>query len=242
MSLDPYRVPKHVAVIMDGNGRWAELKGEPRVFGHRKGTDATRAVVRNCDDYGVQYLTLYVFSTENWKRPPHEVDFLMKLVSDMIDSEVPDMMKNNVKLKVLGQMNSLPEYAQQKLIDGMEKTKNNTGLNLQLAINYGGRSEIAEAVKQIASKVKSGDLEVDQIDEETISANMFLPEVPDPELLIRTGGEFRVSNYLLWQIAYSEIFVSEKLWPDFDKEELFNALEFYQNRQRRFGGIKADDE
>jgi undecaprenyl diphosphate synthase len=242
MSLDPNRVPKHVAVIMDGNGRWAELKGEPRVFGHRKGTDATRAVVRNCDDYGVQYLTLYVFSTENWKRPPHEVDFLMKLVSDMIDSEVPDMMKNNVKLKVLGQMNSLPEYAQQKLIDGMEKTKNNTGLNLQLAINYGGRSEIAEAVKQIASKVKSGDLEVDQIDEETISANMFLPEVPDPELLIRTGGEFRVSNYLLWQIAYSEIFVSEKLWPDFDKEELFNALEFYQNRQRRFGGIKADDE
>ena len=242
MSLDPNRVPKHVAVIMDGNGRWAELKGEPRVFGHRKGTDATRAVVRNCDDYGVQYLTLYVFSTENWKRPPHEVDFLMKLVSDMIDSEVPDMMENNVKLKVLGQMDSLPEYAQQKLIDGMEKTKNNTGLNLQLAINYGGRSEIAEAVKQIASKVKSGDLEVDQINEETISANMFLPEIPDPELLIRTGGEFRVSNYLLWQIAYSEIFVSQKLWPDFDKEELFNALEFYQNRQRRFGGVKADDE
>ncbi len=242
MSIDPNRIPRHVAVIMDGNGRWAKSKGQPRINGHRKGTEATRGIVRYCDDVGVKYLTLYVFSTENWKRPPIEVEFLMTLISEMIDSEIPSMMENNVRLRVLGQLETLPDYARKKLEMGMERTRENTGLNLQLALNYGGRCEIATAVKKLAHKVQDGLLKAEEITEEMVGEHLFLPDVPDPELMIRTGGEFRVSNYLLWQIAYSEIYVSQKLWPDFKREDFLDAIYFYQSRERRFGGVIESDE
>lgn len=234
--------PDHIAVIMDGNGRWAQAQGRPRVFGHKTGVNATRETIRICSERGIKFLTLYVFSSENWKRPPKEVTFLMSLMGDLIDKEVKNMMKQNVKLKVLGDMGQLPDRARKKLEKGIEKTSANTGLQLNLAISYGGRAEITRATQLIAQQVQSGQLAIEEINEEVISNNMYLPEVPDPELMIRTGGASRISNYLLWQAAYSEIYVSNVLWPDFNETEFDKALEFYGSTQRRFGGVIDTDE
>lgn len=234
--------PDHIAVIMDGNGRWAQAQGRPRVFGHKTGVNATRETIRICSERGIKFLTLYVFSSENWKRPPKEVTFLMSLMGDLIDKEVKNMMKQNVKLKVLGDMDQLPERARKKLLKGIEKTSANTGLQLNLAISYGGRAEITRATQLIAQQVQSGQLAIEDINETVISSNMYLPEVPDPELMIRTGGASRISNYLLWQAAYSEIYVSDVLWPDFNETEFDKALEFYGSTQRRFGGVIDTDE
>ena len=235
-------LPRHIAIIMDGNGRWAKLKGQPRIFGHKTGTQSTREAVRVCSQMGIHSLTLYVFSSENWKRPAKEVNFLMTLLTEMIDSEVKSMMKQNVKLRVIGDMTQLPERAQKKLHEGILKTANNTGLNLNLAINYGGRQELVYAMKQIAQKIESQEIKTDEINESLIQNHLYNPEMPDVDLMIRTGGEFRISNYLLWQVAYGEIFVSSKLWPDFDEAELKNAIEFYSTRERRFGGVLQDND
>lgn len=237
-----HKLPQHVAVIMDGNGRWAQAQGRPRIFGHKTGVNATRETIRICSERGVKFLTMYVFSSENWKRPPKEVSFLMTLMGDLIDKEVANMMKQNVKLQVLGDMEQLPSRARKKLIKGMETTSANTGLQLNLAISYGGRAELTRATKLIAAKVQQGDLLIEEIDESTISDHLYLPEVPDPDLMIRTGGASRISNYLLWQAAYSEIYVTDVLWPDFGESEFDQALEFYKSTQRRFGGVIDTDE
>jgi undecaprenyl diphosphate synthase len=235
-------LPKHVAIIMDGNGRWAQSQGKPRILGHRQGTKATRETVRICTELGIQHLTLYVFSSENWSRPPKEVSFLMSLLADMIDSEVKDMMKKNVKLKVLGELDRLPNRARKKLVSGIEKTSTNTGLQLNLAISYGGRQEIVHSCKSICEKVQKGLVSWSDISEEMISQNLYLPEVPDPELIIRTGGDSRISNYLIWQAAYSELYITQVLWPDFGDDEFNQALEYYKGKQRRFGGVIDTDE
>ncbi len=229
--------PEHIAVIMDGNGRWARKRLQPRVMGHRAGTRATRRIVEACGELGVKYLTIYVFSSENWARPILEVNALMDLLVEMIHQEVEDLMKNNVRLKALGNLSKLPPRTLQELEWGMEKTKNNTGLTLNLAVSYGGREEIIDACRRIASEVQQGKLDPAAIDEASISKHMYLPETPDPELLIRTGGDMRISNFLLWQIAYTELYVTPTLWPDFGKEELVKAIEAYHSRQRRFGKV-----
>ena len=222
---------------MDGNGRWARKRLQPRVMGHRAGTKATRRIVEACGELGVKFLTIYVFSSENWARPILEVNALMDLLVEMIHQEVEDLMKNNVRLKALGNLSKLPPRTLQELEWGMEKTKNNTGLTLNLAVSYGGREEIAEACRRIAAEVKAGKLSPDQIDESSIAKHLYSPEIPDPELLIRTGGDLRISNFLLWQIAYTELYVTPTLWPDFGKEELVKAIEAYHGRQRRFGKV-----
>lgn len=231
------KIPRHVAIIMDGNGRWAKSRGLPRVMGHRQGTKATREVVNLAGKWGIEFLTLYVFSSENWQRPPKEVSFLMSLLVEMLDIEIENLHKNNVKLKALGSMDRLPDAARKKLEWGIDYTSKNTGLQLNLAISYGGRQEIVNAAKQIAFQLKSGVITEDQIDETLFSNSLYLPEVPDPELMIRTGGEFRISNYLLWQAAYSEVYVSDFLWPDFNEAEFQSALQFYAARERRFGKV-----
>ncbi len=233
----PFTPPQHIAVIMDGNGRWARKRLQPRVMGHRAGTKATRRIVEACGELGVKFLTIYVFSSENWARPILEVNALMDLLVEMIHQEVEDLMKNNVRLKALGNLSKLPPRTLQELEWGMEKTKNNTGLTLNLAVSYGGREEIAEACRRIAAEVKAGKLSPDQIDESSIAKHLYSPEIPDPELLIRTGGDLRISNFLLWQIAYTELYVTPTLWPDFGKEELVKAIEAYHGRQRRFGKV-----
>jgi undecaprenyl diphosphate synthase len=230
-------IPKHIAVIMDGNGRWAKSKGFPRVFGHRSGTKATVEIVDACGKLGVKFLTLYVFSSENWQRPPKEVSFLMTLLVEMMDQEINHLMAENVKLVIIGDMGKLPERARKKLQEGIIQTSKNTGLQLNLAVSYGGRQEIVHATQKLAEQVLKGEISPESITESLFSQMLYLPEVPDPELMIRTGGEFRISNYLLWQLAYSEIYVTDVLWPDFHSNELDKAIEFYQKRQRRFGKV-----
>ena len=237
MSENLEKIPEHIAIIMDGNGRWAKARGFPRIIGHKNGAKATKDVILNADELGVKYLSLYAFSSENWARPEKEVQFLMALMTEMIDREVEVMMENNVKLNVIGRMQTLPELFRNKLLNGMERTKNNTGLNLILCISYGGRQEIVDSVTRIAEKVKEGKLSVGDLSEDLINDHLYLPHVPHPELVVRTSGEMRVSNYLLWQIAYSEFFVTEKLWPDFDMEELKKAITFYNSVQRKFGKV-----
>ena len=217
--------PQHIAVIMDGNGRWARKRLQPRIMGHRAGTRATRRIVEACGELGVKYLTIYVFSSENWARPLPEVNALMELLVEMIHQEVEDLMKNNVKLQALGSLSKLPERTAKELEWGIEKTKNNTGLTLNLAVSYGGREEIVDACRRIAGEVKQGTLDLASIDEASVARHLYLPDVPDPELLIRTGGDVRISNFLLWQIAYTELYVTPTLWPDFGKEELVKAIE-----------------
>ncbi len=236
------KIPEHIAVIMDGNGRWAQAKGQPRIFGHKAGSKTTHNIVEHCGDIGVKYLTLYVFSSENWDRPPKEVSFLMSLMSDLIDIEVKGMMANNVKLNVIGRSEVLPGRARKKLFAGVEKTKNNTGLQLNLAISYGSHQEIVDACKEIAHKVASGEIAPEAIDESLIEDHLYMPGVPHPELLIRTGGDCRVSNYLLWQIAYSEFYVTDVLWPDFSNEECDKAIEYFSSKQRRFGKVLDEKE
>ncbi|MFP4522238.1 MAG: isoprenyl transferase [Fibrobacterota bacterium] len=238
--IDKNRIPRHIAVIMDGNGRWARKKGYKRVFGHRQGTKATREVVRACGEIGVEVLTIYVFSSENWKRPKTEVNALMMLLEEMVKLEVPELNKNNVKMAAIGDTGLLPEKTRNVLMKGIDDTSGNTGLVLNLAISYGGRKEIVSAAVKAAKRVSSGELSVADLNETVFSEGLYTAGYPDPELLIRTGGEFRISNFLLWQAAYSEIVITETLWPDFGREELFSAIKDYQSRERRFGGIRED--
>ncbi len=220
---------KHIAIIMDGNRRWAKEKNLPSAVGHKKGVDALKAAMRACDDFGIKYLTVYAFSTENWNRKPEEVNFLMDLLGQTLKNELKEMHENNVVISFIGDISQLSTKLQNILANAVETTKNNTGVNLQIAFNYGSRAEIVKAVKEI---VASGEKE---ITEETIARHLYTSNIPDPDLLIRTGGEMRVSNYLLWQIAYSEFIVLKKYWPEFDKETLEECIKEFNRRNRRFG-------
>ena len=222
---------------MDGNGRWANSRRLPRIAGHREGVRTVRKITEICGELDVQILTLYTFSSENWNRPPTEVSALMKLLVSSLRREVKDLLKNNVRFTVIGDINELEGNVQNELLDSIQKTKNNTGLNLNLALSYGSRKEILFAVKQLAEKVSNGELDSKQIDEPLFSQMLYTRDIPDPDLLIRTGGEFRLSNFLLWQIAYTEIHVTDTFWPAFGKKELMTAIYEYQNRERRFGKI-----
>ncbi len=226
---------QHIAIIMDGNRRWAKERNLPSAFGHKKGVDALKAAMRACDDFGVKYLTVYAFSTENWNRNPEEVAFLMDLLGVTLQNELKEMHENNVVISFIGDTTKLSEKLQKILKNAVDKTKNNTGVNLQIAFNYGARDEITHAVKNICKKVQTGEISLDEITEETISQNIYTKNIPDPDLLIRTGGEMRVSNYLLWQIAYSEILVTKRYWPEFDKKSLAEAILEFHSRQRRYG-------
>lgn len=234
-KIDMSRLPEHVAVIMDGNGRWAKKQGKIRIFGHQNGVGAVRAVSEACAELGVKYLTLYAFSTENWNRSQIEVDALMKLLSKTIAEETSTLNKNKIRLKVIGDIRRLPEYNYDALMRAIEETKDNDRMTLTLCLSYSGRWEITQAVRQIAEKIKNNELSPEQIDEQCLSDFLQTKGMPDPELLIRTSGEERISNFLLWQLAYSEFYFTDKLWPDFDKEDLYNAIFDYQNRERRFG-------
>lgn len=234
-QLDLERIPKHIAIIMDGNGRWARKKGNPRMFGHKNGVAAVRETVEVSSDIGLKYLTLYAFSTENWRRPRTEVDALMSLLVNTINKETKTLIKNNVKLTAIGDLKSLPGKVADNLMGAIKKTENNTGLNLILALSYSSRWEIIESVKKIANEVKEGKKTIEEIDNEYFSSFLTTKNIPDPELLIRTSGETRISNFLLWQIAYSELYFTSTLWPDFRREHLFEAIADYQCRERRFG-------
>ncbi|MCQ2053836.1 MAG: isoprenyl transferase [Fibrobacter sp.] len=228
---------RHVAIIMDGNGRWARSRGLERFLGHRKGTESTIDAVEVGVNLKLEHMTLYVFSSENWGRPSKEVDYLMNLLIEMVYKEIPDLMEKNVKLVVIGDMSRLPEKPRANLQMAIDKTANNTGMQLNLAISYGARLEIVDACKAIAADVAAGKVKVEDIDETLFAKNLYLKGAPDPDLIIRTGGEFRLSNYLLWQAAYSEFYITDTLWPDFTKEEFLKAVEFYQTRERRFGKV-----
>jgi undecaprenyl diphosphate synthase len=236
-QIDLSKLPQHIAIIMDGNGRWAKEKGKLRIFGHHNGVLSVRDVVEGSCDVGLKYLTLYTFSSENWNRPKLEVMAIMELMVSTIHKEIDNFMKKNVRLNAIGDLTMLPERAFRELNNAIEKTSGNTGLVLTLALSYSSRREILNAVKQIAGKVQAGQLSIDAIDEEVFGNNLYTNGMPDPELLIRTSGENRISNYLLWQIAYAELYFSTKLWPDFRREDLFEALVDYQKRERRFGMI-----
>ena len=236
-NIDPHNLPEHVAVIMDGNGRWAKKKGAARIFGHRNAIEAVRHVIEGTGELGIKFLTLYAFSTENWGRPKEEVDALMELLVNTLQKEINLLHKNKVRLRTIGDINQLPLNCRENLREAMEATKRNTGLTLMIALNYSGRWEIIKAVKEISEKVKSGELKAEEIDEQLFSSHLETTEVPDPELLIRTSGEMRISNFLLWQIAYTEIYITQKLWPDFRKEDLYEAICEYQKRERRFGKV-----
>jgi len=231
------RIPQHVAVIMDGNGRWAKQRGLSRVDGHEEGIKSVRAVVEACGELGIDVLTLYTFSTENWQRPKSEVTALMRLLLRTIRNEVNELNKNNVRIMTIGRLEDLPIAARKAVKDITSKLRNNTGLTVNLALSYGARLEILDAVKSITEKVQKGELSVDNIDELTMSQYLQTHSIPDPDLLIRTSGEMRLSNFLLWQLAYTEIYVSETLWPDFRKAEFYKAIEIYQQRERRFGKV-----
>ncbi|MCW3806511.1 isoprenyl transferase [Plebeiibacterium marinum] len=229
------RLPEHVAIIMDGNGRWAKKRGNSRVFGHKNGVKAVRAVTEAAAELQIGYLTLYAFSTENWNRPKLEVDALMSLLVSTISSETKTLMKNNVRLGVVGNVDNLPNDVRRKLMECIDKTAGNDGLTLNLALSYSSRWEITDAVKKIAKLVKNNDLDPDNIDTEIISKNLTTGGMPDPELMIRTSGELRISNFLLWQLAYAELYFCDTLWPDFGKEDFYEALLDFQGRERRFG-------
>jgi undecaprenyl diphosphate synthase len=234
-KIDMQRLPSHIAIIMDGNGRWAKEKGQDRLFGHLNGVESVRNIVEGCAELGIKNLTLYAFSTENWDRPEYEVSGLMALLVDTIKKEVPTLNKNNIRLHVIGEMNMLPDAAKDELKEALKETSVNTGLNLVMALSYSSRWEIANAVKQIAIAVKEGTLNPDDINQHTLEQYLTTARFPDPELMIRTSGEYRVSNFLLYQIAYTELYFTPALWPDFRKENLYEAILDYQNRERRFG-------
>ena len=234
-QIDRDRLPQHVAIIMDGNGRWAKSRGLERYMGHQEGVVSVRKVVEAAKTIGVKYLTMYTFSTENWNRPEAEVHALMSLMVTAIKHETPDLMKNNIRLSAIGDLSRLPQDAYQTLMECIEETSGNTGTTVVLALSYSARWEISEAVRQIAMEVQKGDLSIDSIDEMTISKHLTTRYFPDPDLLIRTGGEQRLSNFLLWQLSYAEFYFTEVYWPDFRKEEFYDAILYYQRRERRFG-------
>jgi undecaprenyl diphosphate synthase len=230
-------IPRHIAIIMDGNGRWAKERGLPRTEGHRRGSESVRKVVEACGELGVEFLTLYAFSSENWKRPKREVDALMRLLQQFLKSKTPEMMKQNVRLQAIGRLHDLPVECQAELHRSITKTAENTGLTLILALSYGGREEIIDGVKSLLESVERGHLDKAMIDGEVFSKHLYTRYYPDPDLLIRTSGELRLSNFLLWQLSYTEFYVTEKLWPDFGREELIQALIDYGRRHRRFGAV-----
>lgn len=234
-QINPRTLPKHIAIIMDGNGRWAKKQGLMRAAGHEKGTKAVRDVVEGCSEIGVENLTLYAFSTENWKRPKREVDTLMKLLVSSLKKEIKTLQDNNIKLNAIGLIHTLPQKAQKELAEVIEKTKTNTRMTLTLALSYGSREELLQAVKQISEKVKKNEISPKEIDESVINKHLYTHDLPDVDMVIRTSGEQRISNFLLWQIAYAELFFTEILWPDYRRENLFEAIYNYQNRERRFG-------
>lgn len=233
--LNRNNIPQHVAIIMDGNGRWAEKHGKARVFGHESGVESVRSVVEGAGEIGIKHLTLYAFSTENWDRPKAEVDALMELLVHAIEMETKSLMKNNVRLSTIGDIDAMPEKVRGKLNGCIDSLKNNTGLNLVLALSYSSKWEIINAVKNLVRDTENKKIKPEKINNELFESYLNTAEIPDPELLIRTSGEYRISNFLLWQIAYSELYFTEKLWPDFRKEDLFEALFDFQNRERRFG-------
>ena len=228
-------IPKHIAIIMDGNGRWATSHNLPRLAGHREGIKSVREIVRICGEIGIEYLTLYTFSSENWNRPVKEVSSIMKLLFSTIKKEVQNLHKNNVRLLAIGKLDDLPQKSYQEIMEGINKTKENTGLNLILALSYGSRQELLRAVRRIVDSSKIDEIKIDEIDEDMISKELYTSEIPDPDLLIRTGGENRISNFLLWQSAYTEFYMVDVFWPEFREKELINSIEDYQARQRRFG-------
>lgn len=231
-------MPKHIAIIMDGNGRWAKKQGLPRTFGHQAGAEALRTIVKTCSQLGIQVLTAYAFSTENWKRPHEEVNFLMRLLSDYLDNEIDELNEKHVKIQFIGDLTELADQLQKKIIHAQTVTNKNNGLILNLAVNYGGRMEIIRSVQQIADKVRSGELESCAIDDKIITQHLYTTGLPDPDILIRPGGDFRISNFLLWQLAYTELWFTDICWPDFKPEHLIQAIQNYQQRERRFGGLK----
>jgi undecaprenyl diphosphate synthase len=234
-EIDKGKLPKHVAIIMDGNGRWAKQKGKNRVFGHQQGARSVKEIVRIAGELGIEYLTLYAFSTENWNRPKLEVEALMALLISSINSETKELIENNVKLLSIGNHGILPPKVKKKLYQAMDQTANNSGLKLILALSYSSKWEIIEAVKKIAEQVDHQEISIENINEEIIDQNLSTKGIPHPELMIRTSGEYRISNFLLWQLAYSELYFTETLWPDFGREEFMKAIIDFQKRERRFG-------
>ena len=238
LDVPPERRPRHIAVIMDGNGRWAQRQGLPRIEGHRRGVASVRRTIEECTRLGVQQLTLYCLSSENWKRPREELDFLMHLLEQYMVEERSTIMQQNVQLSVIGRREGLSQTALRELDKTVAMTGGNTGLRLCLAINYGARAEILDAVRSIARRVEAGELEADQLSEDTLEAHLYTAAMPDPDLLIRTAGEMRISNFLLWQISYAEIWVTQRYWPEFDEQQLHQAIRDFAARQRRYGGLR----
>ncbi len=237
-SIDYNKLPKHIAIIMDGNGRWATKKMLPRVMGHKAGLEALRGIVKACSDIGIKVLTVYAFSTENWNRPSDEVSFLMKLLVDYMRKETAELHKNNVRIKILGDLSPMPDMTGKEINDALKLTQNNNGLQFNIALNYGGRAEIIKACKALLSEALSKNISIDAIEDTMFEKHLYTEGDIDPDLIIRTSGEQRLSNFLLWQSAYSEFIFPEKLWPDFGKEDLLNAIYQYQSRDRRFGALK----
>lgn len=234
-QIDKERLPRHIAIIMDGNGRWAKKQGLARMFGHRQGVETVHNITVAATELGVEYLTLYTFSTENWNRPKEEVDALMTLLIDTIAKETPTLMENNVRLQTIGNIDRLPEGAKRKFLGCIEQTSHNTGLTMVLALSYSARWEITEAMRTAVRRAQAGELRAEEVNEQLVSSLMTTADMPDPDLLIRTSGEYRISNFLLWQLAYSELYFSDCLWPEFTKEEFYKAIVDYQKRERRFG-------
>jgi len=234
-SIDHSNLPKHLAIIMDGNGRWAKQQGFMRAFGHENGTKSVKEIIKTSAKLGIEYLTLYAFSTENWNRPKLEVQALMKILINSLKKELVTLQENNIRLNAIGNLDKLPKTAQKELLDVMEKTKNNTRLTLTLALSYGSREELVNAVKSISDKVKNNIISIDTIDDSIINEHLYTQNLPDVDLLIRTSGEHRISNFLLWQIAYAELYFTNVLWPDFKDQDLYEAIISYQKRERRFG-------
>ena len=237
-GLDPARLPRHVAVIMDGNGRWARQRGLPRIEGHSRGVQSVRATIEECCRLGIEQLTLYCLSVENWKRPRAELDFLMTLLRKYLLEERAEIMEQNIRFRVIGRREQLPDKVLREIDENLRLSRNNTGMVLCLAINYGGRTELVDAVRTLARRARDGTLDPDGIDETTLNDALYTAGMPDPDLLIRTAGEMRISNFLLWQISYAELWVTDTCWPDFDRDVLHTALRDYAGRERRFGGIK----
>ncbi|MES2593791.1 MAG: isoprenyl transferase [Verrucomicrobiota bacterium] len=234
---DLKNIPRHIAIIMDGNGRWAKERSLPRTEGHRRGADSVRIITEACGELGVEYLTLYAFSSENWKRPKREVEALMKLLEQFLRTKTPEMMEQNVRLQAIGRLHDLPQSCQQQLHRSIEQTSSNSGLTLILALSYGGREEIVDGVKSLIDSVEKGHLDKGMIDTEVFSKHLYTRYYPDPDLLIRTSGEMRLSNFLLWQLSYTEFYITDTLWPDFGRADLVKAIRSYENRHRRFGGV-----